>query len=42
MSRDMLTRKWPECLPLCEDTAISFIIIHDGMKGVVVNRKSGL
>ena len=24
--------------PLCEDTPISFIIIHDGLKDVVVNR----
>ena len=28
--------------PLCEDTPISFIIIHDGIKNVVVNIKSKL
>ena len=34
--------KWPEYFPLCEDTPISFIIIHDGIKHVVVNRKIGI
>ena len=34
--------KWPEGFPLCEDTPILFIIIHDGIKHVVVNRKSEL
>ena len=34
--------KWPENLALCEDTPISFIIIHDGIKDVVVSRKSEL
>ena len=34
--------KWPEYFPLCEDTPIPFIIIHDGIKDVVVNRKSEL
>ena len=30
--------KWPEYLPLCEYIPISFIIIHEGIKDVVVNR----
>ena len=30
--------KWPECFPLCEDTHILLIIIHDGIKDLVVNR----
>ena len=34
--------KLPEDFPLYEDTPISFIIIHDGIKHVVVNRKSEL
>ena len=34
--------KWPGYFPLCEDAPISFIIIHDGIKRVVVNRKSKL
>ena len=33
---------WPEYLSLCEDTPISFIIIHDGIKDVAVNKKSEL
>ena len=32
--------KRPESFSLCEDTSISFIIIHEGIKDVVVNRKS--
>ena len=31
-----------EYLPLCENTPISLIIIHEGIKYVVVNRKSDL
>ena len=34
--------KWPEYFPLCEDTPISFIIIHDRIKHVCLNRKSEL
>ena len=34
--------KGPEYFPLCEDTPISFIIIHGGIKHVVANRKSKL
>ena len=34
--------KLHEYFPLCEDTPISFIIIHDGIKHVVVNIKSEL
>ena len=34
--------KYPEYFPLCEDTTIPFIIIHNGIKRVVVNRKSEL
>ena len=34
--------KWPEYLPLYENTPISFIIIHDGIKDVIVYLKIGI
>ena len=34
--------KLPEYFTFCGDTPISFIIIHDGIKYIVVNRKSKL